>query len=133
MITKARLQQLAKKHGTPLFVIDHDALRSAYRQFRKHLLTPRHQHDRVLAPRERVGERRADACRSAGDEDIRFTHRHMSCEHGSLLLGFVLGFALRTGRGAGRTTRHDIAEPLLVVPGVNVRGRYAASTCSMPS
>jgi len=37
MISKARLQQLAKKHGTPLFVIDHDALRSAYRQFRKHL------------------------------------------------------------------------------------------------
>ena len=37
MISKARLQQLAKKHGTPLFVIDHDALRQAYRQFRKHL------------------------------------------------------------------------------------------------
>jgi ornithine decarboxylase len=37
MISKARLQQLARKHGTPLFVIDHDALRSAYRQFRKHL------------------------------------------------------------------------------------------------
>ena len=37
MISKARLQQLAKKHGTPLFVIDHDALRSAYRQFRQHL------------------------------------------------------------------------------------------------
>ncbi|MEJ1974165.1 MAG: type III PLP-dependent enzyme [Lacunisphaera sp.] len=37
MISKARLQQLAKKHGTPLFVIDHDALRSAYRLFRKHL------------------------------------------------------------------------------------------------
>jgi len=27
MISKARLQQLAKKHGTPLFIIDHDALR----------------------------------------------------------------------------------------------------------
>ena len=37
MISKARLQQLAKKHGTPLFIIDHDALRAAYRQFRKHL------------------------------------------------------------------------------------------------
>src|SRR4051812_46203501 len=37
MITKARLQQLAKKEGTPLFVIDHDALRQAYRLFRKHL------------------------------------------------------------------------------------------------
>jgi ornithine decarboxylase len=37
MISLSRLQQLAKKHGTPLFVIDHDALRKAYRQFRKHL------------------------------------------------------------------------------------------------
>ena len=37
MISKARLQQLAKQHGTPLFVIDHDALRKAYREFRRHL------------------------------------------------------------------------------------------------
>src|SRR5512140_3009637 len=37
MISKARLQQLAKKHGTPLFGIDHDALRKNYRDFRKHL------------------------------------------------------------------------------------------------
>jgi ornithine decarboxylase len=37
MISKARLQQLAKKHGTPLFVIDHDELRKNYRDFRKHL------------------------------------------------------------------------------------------------
>lgn len=37
MISLPRLQQLARKHGTPLFVIDHDALRKAYRQFRKHL------------------------------------------------------------------------------------------------
>jgi ornithine decarboxylase len=37
MITAKRLQSLAKKHGTPLFVIDHDALRKAYREFRKHL------------------------------------------------------------------------------------------------
>ena len=37
MITKKRLQELGKQHGTPLFVIDHDALRQAYRQFRKHL------------------------------------------------------------------------------------------------
>ncbi len=37
MIPLPRLQQLAKKHGTPLFVIDHDALRQAYRLFRKHL------------------------------------------------------------------------------------------------
>ncbi len=43
MISKTRLQQLAKKHGTPLFIIDHDALRAAYRQFRKHL--PRIQGD----------------------------------------------------------------------------------------
>ncbi len=37
MITLSRLQQLAKQHGTPLFVIDHDALRKAYREFRRHL------------------------------------------------------------------------------------------------
>lgn len=37
MISLSRLQQLAKKHGTPLFVIDHDALRKAYREFRRYL------------------------------------------------------------------------------------------------
>ena len=37
MITKSRLQKLAKQHGTPLFVIDHDALRQVYREFKKHL------------------------------------------------------------------------------------------------
>jgi ornithine decarboxylase len=37
MISLAKLQQTARKHGTPLFVVDHDALRKAYRQFRKHL------------------------------------------------------------------------------------------------
>ncbi len=37
MIALSRLQQLAKKHGTPLFVIDHDALRKAYREFRRYL------------------------------------------------------------------------------------------------
>lgn len=37
MISARRLQQLAKEHGTPLFVIDHDALRQAYRLFRRHL------------------------------------------------------------------------------------------------
>jgi len=37
MISLKRLQQLARTHGTPLFVIDHDALRKAYRQFRKNL------------------------------------------------------------------------------------------------
>ena len=37
MISLKRLQSLAKKHGTPLFVIDHDALRKAYREFRRYL------------------------------------------------------------------------------------------------
>jgi ornithine decarboxylase len=37
MISLKRLQSLAKEHGTPLFVIDHDALRKAYREFRRHL------------------------------------------------------------------------------------------------
>ncbi|MFA5265825.1 MAG: type III PLP-dependent enzyme [Opitutaceae bacterium] len=37
MISKAQLQKLARQHGTPLFVIDHDALRKNYREFRKYL------------------------------------------------------------------------------------------------
>ena len=37
MIPLRRLQSLARQHGTPLFVIDHDALRRAYREFRRHL------------------------------------------------------------------------------------------------
>ncbi len=37
MITPARLKKLAQQHGTPLFIIDHDALRKAYRLFRRHL------------------------------------------------------------------------------------------------
>jgi ornithine decarboxylase len=37
MITKAQLKKLAREHGTPLFVVDHDALRKNYRQFRKYL------------------------------------------------------------------------------------------------
>ena len=37
MIAKKRLQELGKKHGTPLFVIDHEELRKAYREFRRHL------------------------------------------------------------------------------------------------
>jgi ornithine decarboxylase len=37
MITKSRLQKLAQENGTPLFVIDHDALRKNYRQFRRYL------------------------------------------------------------------------------------------------
>lgn len=37
MISLAKLKALAKEHGTPLFVIDHDALRANYRAFRKYL------------------------------------------------------------------------------------------------
>ncbi|MFI5336209.1 MAG: type III PLP-dependent enzyme [Opitutales bacterium] len=37
MITKSRLQKLARQHGTPLFVVDHDALRKVYREFKRHL------------------------------------------------------------------------------------------------
>jgi len=37
MVSLRRLQNLAKEHGTPLFVIDHDALRRNYQQFRRHL------------------------------------------------------------------------------------------------
>jgi ornithine decarboxylase len=37
MITKAHLQRLGREHGTPLFVVDHDALRKKYREFRKYL------------------------------------------------------------------------------------------------
>lgn len=37
MIAKSLLQKLARKHGTPLFVIDHDELRENYRAFRRHL------------------------------------------------------------------------------------------------
>ncbi len=37
MITLKQLKQLGEKHGTPLFVIDHDELRKNYRQFRKYL------------------------------------------------------------------------------------------------
>ncbi len=37
MISRTRLKQLAKEHGTPLFVIDHAALRKNYREFRRFL------------------------------------------------------------------------------------------------
>jgi ornithine decarboxylase len=37
MVTQKALQQLAKKHGTPLLVVDHDVLRRNYATFRKHL------------------------------------------------------------------------------------------------
>ncbi len=35
--TKKLLQDLAKEHGTPLFVIDHEKIRNNYREFKKHL------------------------------------------------------------------------------------------------
>ncbi|MSU23508.1 MAG: type III PLP-dependent enzyme [Opitutus sp.] len=37
MIPLARLKKLAQQHGTPLFVVDHDALRKNYREFRRYL------------------------------------------------------------------------------------------------
>ena len=37
MITKTALKRLAAKHGTPLFVIDHDELRRNFAMFRKYL------------------------------------------------------------------------------------------------
>jgi ornithine decarboxylase len=37
MISPARLKQLAEEHGTPLFVVDHAALRKNYATFRKYL------------------------------------------------------------------------------------------------
>jgi ornithine decarboxylase len=37
MIAPSKLKKLAKTHGTPLFVIDHDELRKNYRQFRRYL------------------------------------------------------------------------------------------------
>jgi ornithine decarboxylase len=37
MLAKTELAALAKKHGTPLFVIDHAQLRKNYARFRKHL------------------------------------------------------------------------------------------------
>ena len=36
-MTKSQLQLLAKKHGTPLVIIDHDVLRRNYAEFKKHL------------------------------------------------------------------------------------------------
>ncbi|MBI5501510.1 MAG: type III PLP-dependent enzyme [Deltaproteobacteria bacterium] len=37
MIKPGTLTRLAAKHGTPLFVVDHDAVRRNYRAFRRHL------------------------------------------------------------------------------------------------
>jgi ornithine decarboxylase len=36
-MTKQQLQALAKKHGTPLVIIDHDAIRKNFAEFRRHL------------------------------------------------------------------------------------------------
>ncbi len=36
-MTKSQLQSLAKKHGTPLVIIDHDVLRRNYAEFKRHL------------------------------------------------------------------------------------------------
>src|ERR1039458_6034447 len=36
-MTKKLLLELARKHGTPLVVVDHDLLRRAYASFRRHL------------------------------------------------------------------------------------------------
>ncbi len=37
MVAKNTLKRLAKKHGTPLFIVDHKVLRENYADFRKHL------------------------------------------------------------------------------------------------
>ena len=37
MVTQKTLQQLARKHGTPILVVDHDVLRQNYATLRKHL------------------------------------------------------------------------------------------------
>lgn len=37
MLTPSTLQGLAREYGTPLFVVDHQALRKNYAEFRKHL------------------------------------------------------------------------------------------------
>src|SRR5512135_775056 len=37
MIKTAQLKELAHKHGTPLFIVDHDAVRSNYAEFGRYL------------------------------------------------------------------------------------------------
>lgn len=37
MVSMKQLQQLAKKHGTPILVVDHDVLRSNYATFKRYL------------------------------------------------------------------------------------------------
>ena len=34
---KELLQELAREHGTPIFVVDHEQIRNNYREFREHL------------------------------------------------------------------------------------------------
>jgi len=36
-MTRSELQKLARKHGTPLFIVDHNQLRKNYAQFKKYL------------------------------------------------------------------------------------------------
>jgi ornithine decarboxylase len=36
-MTKKELQSLAKKHGTPVVIVDHDEIRRNYARFRRHL------------------------------------------------------------------------------------------------
>jgi ornithine decarboxylase len=36
-MTKRQLQTLAKEHGTPLVIIDHDVIRRNYAEFKEHL------------------------------------------------------------------------------------------------
>jgi ornithine decarboxylase len=37
MVKTTLLKELAQKHGTPLFVVDHDAVRSNYIEFKRYL------------------------------------------------------------------------------------------------
>ena len=37
MIKTSLLKELAQKHGTPLFIVDHDAVRSNYSAFKRYL------------------------------------------------------------------------------------------------
>ncbi len=37
MRSKSELLKLAKKHGTPLFIVDHDVIRKNYAEFKRHL------------------------------------------------------------------------------------------------
>lgn len=37
MITMKKLQELAREHGTPLFIVDHDEIRARYASFKRHL------------------------------------------------------------------------------------------------